>query len=367
MMDIKVAKLDLQRVMKTAGKVVDRTSKTPMASSVLLRSDGSVVTVNAVGLDVAYSATLNAKVTGRGDIALNAAELQRLSGDAPGEEIAMKVDDTGWLEAKAGKARYKIGYIAGREYPSVPKPATAIWWPTAGAPLLDAFRRGGFAHATEGDRGALMGVLIESPVKGGTIIASGDGPRFARQRLAMEMPKPVCSSFPARWFELAPIVGAGIELVELCVDSGRIYIRANGATLSSSSLLGEFPSRESLEPVFGRECNVRVSVDRERFADAAKRVAPLTTELSGLVLDVVAGSMTVSSRDSTGREISDEIDCETTGKIKISMVAKYVTDALATMSGERVELKMSGPLDPILLSDSADPNFDGIVMPMRLP
>ncbi len=365
MMELKVSKQDLSRVMKIAGKVVDRGSKTPMAASVLLRADGSVITLNAVGLDAAFTSTVTGKVTGKGDVALNATELLRIAGDAPGDELAMKVDDTGWCEIRAGKARYKVAYIAGREYPAVPKPsAKASWTSVVTAPFLSALSRGGYAYSTDESRAALCGVLIDTTDKDCLLVSSADGHRMARQTMEANLPK-VCRCIPVRWTELVPLVSAHAESVEVCLED-RAFVRANGAMVSSSWMLGEFPSRAMLDPVFFLDRPNTIAVKRDEFTSAVKRVAPLTTELCGLVIDACDKRVIVSSRDANGREISDEIDADIKGRIRIGIVSDYVLECLAVMTGEVVEMHFAGPLEPIMVKDGDDARFTGVLMPIRI-
>jgi DNA polymerase III subunit beta len=369
MMELKIERTELARAMKIASRIVDKGSKVPLAASVLLRSDGaSCPCIAAVGNDVTMSSPIACVAKGSGAAAINAAELARVAADAPGAEITIRVGDDGWTEVRSGKARYKIAHLNGRDYPTIPESA-AKWTSVDAAVLVEALRRGASCPCTEGDRGWMMGALFDTDTTAGYLIcASTDGKRLAYHRDVLPLPR-VRKSLPVRWAEMVRTIAAGAEKVEISIETkvaGRVYIRTAGIVMSSPWLIADPDSSASMERFVSARRDIVIVADRERLVEAVKRVAPLASENSGITITTRGTAISLATKDSYGREIEDELECEVVGEITIGINARYLSECLALMTGDTVELRMSGPLDPVEARDSANTSFTGIVMPMRV-
>lgn len=368
MMDLKVGKTNLASAMKTASRVVNRTSKSPLAASVLLRSDA---TISAWSDDVTLTARIDAQVKGTGLVALNAGELTRIASDAPGDDIAFKIDDMGWAEIRSGRAKYRIQYMKGADYPVIHQ-VTGTWHAIAAGAFAEALLRGGFAAATDEALGSMNGVLIHTD--GAALrCASANKHRLALCRAEVTMPKAsrvVRRCAPARWAALVRLAMDGHDEAELCLgDDGsadRVALRCNGVTISAPWLVDPFHSEDVLRRILEPKRSIRIVANRDRVESSIRRVSALTSEERGIVIVARDGVVTITTKDPDGKEISDETECDVTGEITIQIGAKYLRDAVAHCRADSIEILMSGDMDPVLVRDAGSDAFTAITSPMRL-
>ena len=58
-------------------------------------------------------------------------------------------------------------------------------------------------------------------------------------------------------------------------------------------------------------------------------------------------------------------DAEVSGDSSITMNSRYILDALGAFSGESIEVRVNGKLDPCLLVDPDNGDYLHVVMPVK--
>ena len=100
------------------------------------------------------------------------------------------------------------------------------------------------------------------------------------------------------------------------------------------------------------------------------------TKVSSLFARESAGSVTIEADDSANqisiRSVASQLGENTatapakvTGSGSITVNSRYLLDALGALSGDEVSFGFNGKLEPTLLNDPANPDYQHIIMPLK--
>lgn len=363
---VSIARADFARGLKLASSVAGKSKISPIQNSVLLRANGApTLTIAATDLSVALTAELPCEVRGSGSIALNAADLSRFVSGAAGDEVTIIEADGKRADVRCGKAKYRIAGLHDRDFPKMP--TVGATQDVDAAALRDAIAMAGYAASHDETRGALLGVMFE--VVGDRVRwYTSDGHRLAVLERKMAMPAPpktrqhrasICAPGAAA---IAKLID-GADACRVALDAARIHVTAGGSTVSAGLLDFECVA---IDVFMALKHKHTVTVNRDLLLEAFKRVSPLTNETHGIALVSTQTGLALSSRDSDGQELTDEIECEVKGEVKVAAHAKYLVDAATHATGDTVTLRVSGEQDPIVFVDHDDAGYTAVVMPMRM-
>ena len=155
------------------------------------------------------------------------------------------------------------------------------------------------------------------------------------------------------------------ERIEIGLGEGFLIVRRPGLLLSCRLIDGEFPNYRQVIP---SEPRLRVTLERERFEGAVRRIALMTHERSrGFRFCLEAGSLELSVSNPDMGEAREVLPVEYQGdRFETSFSARYVQDALGAMAAKEVLIELVDELTAAVLRPVDDPDQLAIVAPMRL-
>jgi DNA polymerase-3 subunit beta len=112
-----------------------------------------------------------------------------------------------------------------------------------------------------------------------------------------------------------------------------------------------------------------VSVDRLALLASLRAVSTMTANrTNGVKFETTSESLSLRSEDPETGEMDDSIPCECRGTLPIwGLNAAYLIDVLNAYVGPKVELWLTGELDPLAVCDSSlGDRAVAVIMPMRL-
>jgi DNA polymerase-3 subunit beta len=365
-MRLTIQRSELLPALTRAASVADQKSTMPILGCVLLDGTGDDLRIAATNLQQAIECRLAVEVTGRDAVAVGARTLLDRVKALPDGEVTLETAKTG-LVVKSGSRRFTVHTVPAEDYPALPTRPEAGSEVRAGC-LLSAIEGSGYAVSTDETRAHLNSLLLEFADIGLRAVAT-DGHRLAVTEVSG-------GSWPG-WSVLVPkrAVDALKRIAEECevddaiglaVDGYTMFASVPGCTYSARLSESQFPPYKAVIPETSAAI---ITVDRKALLESVRAVAVSASQRTGgikLTFDG-DGRIVVETESPDTGDALDAIECDYMGsKRTIGVSARYLAEALSSMTAEKVEIGTSGDLDPLLVTPDGDKSQVACVMPMKI-
>ncbi len=377
-MELKITAADLAKALARSQGIVERKSTMPILSHVLLEArKGNVLHVSATDLDLSVSSehTTNVEVVKEGALAVPAKNLFEIVRALPEQQVTLKKTGNNYLEVKSGPSEFRIVGLPAEDFPALPKFEKVAFVDVTPAELLEQIDRTAFAASSDETRYNLNGVFFEPQGPVLRMVAT-DGHRLALSE------KPLAGDYALKRGVILPRKGLnelkkllgeaaepGAEKVEarLGFAENSAIFRRPGVVLAMRLIEGLFPDYKQVIPKQGEKI---VKIGRLRFLETLRRVSLLSSDKSHAVkLELAAGLLKVLSQNPDLGEAKEEVPVEYGGDaLKIGFNARYLTDVVAVLKSDDVQLELADDLSPGVLRGAGpeDAGYTAVVMPMRI-
>ncbi|MGE3770078.1 MAG: DNA polymerase III subunit beta [Bdellovibrionales bacterium] len=371
-------KISLERaaLLKTLGhvqSVVERRNTIPILSNILIRAQGSTVTVTATDMDVEMNETIAATVGKPGEITVSAHMLYDIVRKLPDDAKVdiERGDNSTQVTLKAGKSNFKLGTLPVEDFPQMREDALAVRFQIPATALRSMIDRTKFAISTEETRYYLNGIYLHVTKSNGRDVlraVATDGHRLARAECeapkgTAEMPSVIIPRKTVQ--ELRKLLDETDDSIVVELSATKIRATSGMVTLTSKLIDGTYPDYERVIPTGNDKvatCSTR------QFASAVDRVATISTEKSRAVkLTVSKGQLVLTAQSPEAGSATDELDVDyNDSKIEIGFNAKYLLDVAQQISGETTRIVLADAGAPALIEDTSDQSALYVLMPMRV-
>lgn len=366
---------NLTRGLQVVSRGVSARSTLPILANVLLKTDGGRLKLTTTNLEIGVNAWVLAKVEDEGGITVPA----KLFGDfvnslPPGQvDLSLNVR-TKTLHVSAGAYDANVKGIDAEEFPVIPTiphtPTTRI----AAGVLKRVINEVAFVAATDDSRPVLTGGLLRLEGEEMTLVAA-DPYRLGIRRAALlqRVDPPIEIIVPARsLFELARVLSDGDEPVDVAVTptKSQVIFHTEDVDLISRLIEGQFPNYRQVIP---SSYSTRIVVEREELLKATKLASYFARDAANIVRLQVnpqdGGAPLVVS--ATAAEVGDNVsrvDATVEGQaMQIAFNARFLAEALASLTAPEVALELGGSLAPGVLKVVGEDTYLHVVMPLRIP
>lgn len=350
--------------------VVEKRSTRPILSNALLESNEDGVAVYATDLEVGLSSHFKAEVGRSGSITAPAKKLADIVRLLPEDsDVSIEVMENHFLKITCGKIEYKLSGTPKEDFPTIPKPSEEDGIEIPAGLLKTMIAQTIYSITTEETRYALNGAqLAFSP--GVIRMVTTDAHRLAFVQHPFEsysgndleilVPRKTVS-------ELRTLIDDRLDSVHFSHTDNHLFFKIGQRILDSRTLEGQFPSYEKVLP---SDNDKFVVINKSLFAQAIDRVALLSHETSKAIrLALSPGNMLISSSHPEVGEAKEEIEVDYDGtELNIGFNSKYLSDFLATVTGEEVVLELKDEAAAGLVRPAADDqgSYKYVIMPMRI-
>jgi len=363
-MKMTVAREALIAGLQKVQAIVNPHQTLPVLSNLLFVAENDELTLTGTDLDVTVQARIKAQVTRAGRTTLPAKRLLPIARDLPHEEAEIQGNDKDQAEIRSGSAFFRLNGLAAEDFPQT----AAIEKPRLYNVEQKLFKamllRTGYAVSRDDSRPVLNGVLMSFRNEKLTVVAT-DGRRMALVEHELEFPQADEADY------ILPIKSVN-ELIPLLQDTGTLKVEAGANRVSftgedfvfSSKLTeGMFPNYRQVIP---EACEQRVTIERESFMHAVRRVALLTDEKSNVVKMMISrNSVEVTAATPDVGEARESVPVKYSGeKIEISFNPDYLIDPLKNLVTDEIFFEMRDDTSPGVIK-SDDP-FLYVIMPIRV-
>lgn len=368
---------NLARGLSVVGRAVATRSTLPMASNILLASDGPRLKLAATNLEIGITTWVAGKVDQEGAVAVPARLLTEFIASLPPERIDLSLSPRNrTLNVKCARYEANIRGADPDDFPPLPTVTEAPTTTVEPKALHDAIGQVVFAAATDDTRPSLAGVLCS--FEGSTLtLAAADGYRLAVRRLALSTPveTKVDVIVPARALqEVGRLAADDEEPVEVSIapNRGQVLFHTAAVDLVSRLIDANFPNYRQIIPA---RYTTRVLINTAEFLKAVKIAFLFARDSANIVrLQFVPGEeelqpgrvIAAASATDLGDNASD-LDAIVEGNAtQIAFNAKYLLDVLGVVGTGQVALEVTSPSSPGVIKPVGDDAYLHVIMPMHV-
>lgn len=353
--------------LQSVSRAIATRSTLPILGNVLLSAQDGQLKLVTTDLEIGMTCLLPLDGEEAGAVTVPERILQDVVGNLPDGEITISADERNLLTISAAKSQYTIHGLPADEFPILPQVPSETVLSMPGNILRDLVRKTLFAASTDESRLILTGCLLSWDGTVAIMVAT-DTHRLAVKRAPADgrFTTPVSVIIPSRALqELLRLLGNSDDNVDVTVGESQILFAMGRVCLVSRLIEGQFPAFERVIP---QDVNKRLVANRQQLYDAVRRASIVArVESNKVIFRSIENVLTISAETGEIGKAYEEIPISLSGEaVEIAFNAEYLLDVFAVLDTETVELSLSGPLNPGLVTAEAEHEYQYVVMPMQM-
>ena len=365
-MKLEILKEHLEQAVGVTSKVSNKNLSLPVLGCVVLKAEKERVVVRATNLDVSVEFVLKAKVLEEGTVAVPAGVFSQAVSTATDQKLIISFNEN-TLKIKGSHGVANIKTVDVSDFPTLPyvKEGEGVSYTLPSKDVVRALKSVAFASSTSGMRPELSSVFMI--VSGGVLTtAATDSFRLAESKINIKIKN---DSDPI----LIPTRNVG-DIVRVCSESETVEVRqgenqitfiSGGSYITSRTIDGVFPEYDAIIPKNFTTTATTLTEDALRAFRKVSVFVDMSNQV-GLGVDLGNKKFSIQSSNTSVGETVEEIEAALDGEdVFINFNARYVLDALTTISSDSVVFKIAGVGKPMVLSGVPDGGFTYLVMPMN--
>ena len=358
----------LYEAVHTVGRGVSGRSTQPVQNNIYLAAHADHLRLVATDLEfISLEASIPATNTEAGAITIPARFFQEVTSNLPEADVALQEIESNGLSVQCARSQYRIRGMAAEDFEMLPPLADATSVEVEQALLRDVIRQTRIAVSTDETRPTLTGALMSLQPNLLEVVAT-DTHRLALRRAAIDLPSTQRRDaiVSARALaEVERILHAEAEMpAKISVSDNQIEFTIGTVTVGSRLIEGQFPDYQKVVP---ESCDKRLTVGTRELEAALRRSMIVAREDAYRVtLEADVDVLKVSAESPDVGVVAEEIGAELEGdQVTVAFNSRYLLDAIAVVTAEKVHLELSGPLNPGMLRPAAGSDYVYVLMPMQ--
>jgi DNA polymerase-3 subunit beta len=152
---------------------------------------------------------------------------------------------------------------------------------------------------------------------------------------------------------------------ELGFAENSALFKKPGLTMVMRLIDGAFPDYQRVIP---KESDRKLVVNRQKLADALKRISLLSSDKSSAVrLALSDGLLRVAASNPDLGEAKDDLDVHYQGPpLTVGFNARYFLDVIGVIDGDDVRIELGDEHSPAVIHPAEDAAYTAVIMPMRV-
>lgn len=277
--------------------------------------------------------------------------------------VNVSVDNEG-IHIDAARSKFSLQTMEAADFPVVVELDSNPVVLEAEALLL-ALRKVVKAASTDDSRPVLTGVLLSAEEKGLRLVTTDS------YRLALcDLPGlEVLSSeqsvlIPSRTLQEVIRLLGDIEQISVRFNDREVSFDLGTVTVTTRLIEGDFPSYQGLIPTHQPN---RLTVDREGFINAVRRVRLMAQDSTPIRLDMSASGVELSATTQDVGQAREQVDAVFEGEdLTVAFNPEYLLDGAEAAQGEEIVLNTVDALKPAVIRTPGSEEFLYLLMPVRI-
>jgi DNA polymerase III subunit beta len=372
-MKVTVERAALLKSLGHVHRVVERRNTVQILANVLIRADGTALSLKATDLDLEVTETVPGDVAAQGVTTVPAHMIYDIVRKLPeGAELSLDTaSDQTSLTLKAGRSRFTLQTLPESDFPDLAAGDMTHRFTLVAKDLRRLIDKTQFAISNEETRYYLTGIYLHSTAapRGPTLRAvATDGHRLAQVDLeapagADGMPGIIVPRKTVG--EVQRLIEDPAAEVSVELSSSKIRFTLGSVVLTSKLIDGTFPDYARVIPLGN---NRALEVDRQEFAAAVDRVSTVSSERGRAVkLSLTGDKLTLSVTNPDSGSATEELEVRYGSEpLDIGFNSRYLLDITAQIEGATAVLRLADPSSPTLIQDRDAADALYVLMPMRV-
>ena len=366
------------KALNTVAKAISGNTTLPVLENILLKAEGSILTLMATNLEISISTYIEVTVEKEGEITLPSkilvSYISLLPSDSP---ITLEVLDGFTAQISTKKSKTKIKGIDAQDFPLIPKVEAKETLALERTAFLDAVSSVIFSTATNTTRPILSGVLFVIE-KNRLTLASTDSFRLSEKKLDtpnVEPKETLKMIVPAK--TLAEVMKifvkdeAEASFIHIHVGANQVQFEAGETKLISRLIEGVFPDYRQIIPA---EYATFFDVEKEELINILKRVNLFAKDNNFQVklnVEVANGKLTVhcDGVQSGEEEAVMNVQNASGENVMVALNSTFMLDILGNAKATTVKMKFASSVKPTAFSfvrnKEEDTSYMHLIMPLR--
>ena len=363
---------NLARGLSVVSRAVSSRSTLPVLANVLLRTEDAGLKLTATNLEIGITDWVPGRIDAEGSLTVPARLITDVvAGLPPGERVDLEVEGGTTLRIRAGRYQTHLRGIDGEEFPVIPSAGDRPTTRVSQKLLRGALSQVAFAAASDEARPILTGVLTRFSGDRLTL-AAADNYRIAVKSLAiLQSVEETSIVVPAKsCTELMRILSDTEDPVDIMLAQAKsqVIFHVDTVELVSRLIDGAFPNYQQVVPT---SHTTRAVVERDELLKAVRLSALIASSAANVIRlrigDEGSAGITIAAAADIG-DAEGQVEAEIEGDaVIIAFNARYLTEALQNVDGERLAMEFGGPLSPGVLKPIGDDDYVHVIMPVRTP
>lgn len=373
-MKLNVSKDEMQEKLSNVQNIVEKKNTMPILSHFLLDAGNKGSYIIATDLETALKEPVEIRVEEEGKLCIPARKLFEIVREMDGDLLFESMDEQ-WLKVKAGTSDFRLACLPVNDFPAWPEMEDFEEITIDASVLLEMIEKTIYSAGESDTRYTLNGLLFHTlPMEKSLTIVGTDGHRLAliikqmdgevRDEKRMIVPRKAVS-------ELRRFLNREVEKAKILIGKNHLLFSVGSTAVGGEVqfltrlIEGTYPNYEHVIPKANEK---RVSISREAFAKALRRVSVMSRERSNAVrFDLGEDNLIITSSNPDLGEAKEEVAVDYKGdKLSVGFNARYLIEALSVMMSEKVVLELQDPLSPVLVKEEGGEDYRCVVMPMRI-
>ncbi len=395
-LSVTVSPIHLAAALQSVTRAISTRTTLPILLNVLMEVGVGSITLTATNLEISIRKEIPAEGNEPFAITVPAKLLADFVGSLPDEPLTIEAGgrSADAIALRCGRFDTNIRGMAADEFPPGPQAEGGDRLTIPLADLLRAVEQTEFAASTDEARPVLTGELLA--IEGtNLVLVATDGHRLAEWRTTLAahgdigIDESLTSQgarliVPARALAELPRAFKGMDetaTVDVIVSAARnqVFFRCGSSEVASRLIDGQYPSYSQIIPA---AASTVLRIDKADLLGALRSVAVFAKDSAHVVKLTLADMLsitddpkqpsngTVTLQTATSEVGDSRVDLDAfvvagAGDLTIAINVRYLTDAVAAVDGDEIEIRLAGPISPAVVAGSGE-GYRCVVMPVRV-
>lgn len=368
---------ELKKNFQLCAKTADSRGLQPVLENVILKAgEDNVITLMSTNTEISTLITMKADVSEPGITSISAkigSEILNSISWNKDENIDFSIEEDR-LNMTSGDSNFSIPVISYEAYPEINPVSEGSSFKIGFNHLKNAVKCVKSAVSKDFLKENLKGIYVETENENSFNFVATDSRRLAFKRESIVSMKMLDGArnilIPGVVMDDVAGISEDIQDVLCIFDRKHISFYLNNIVITASLVEAQFPNYKMVIP---QETKLTVRVDRVLFNNSLKAVMPVARlENNSVEISLTKNCihLQASSPDAgvaTQKiNLEHEVEGEVEDNFRIKFNIKYLADAVASVEGNDIEIKLIDPTSQAIIKEIDRTDYFSIIMPIKL-
>ena len=365
-MNFKIKRLELLNALTKVSRAVSIKSPLPVLTGIKfdLKEDELILTGSDSDITIQTSIQDHIDIIEPGSVVLSSKYILEIIKKIDSEDVHIFIVDGTLTRIEGANSRFDLNGTSYIDYPRIDLNKTGVNLQMKSIDLKEAIEQTSFATSEKETRPVLTGVNFKAKDHVLECIAT-DSYRLAKRILNIDSDISFNIIIPKKsLIEISRIIEKD-ELIDLYVSDRKVLFVFDHVLIQTRLIDVTFPDTSRLIP---DSFDYSMSIDSTSLLNSIDRASLLTNEQTNIVkLTMNQDTVILSSFSQEIGSVEENLSrAFYKGEpLKISFSARYLTDAIKSINGQKVRVLFTGEMKPFIIKDFEREDIIQLVLPVR--